>query len=336
MDSLIKLKTVVIAVMGALLFLLATIEAEAQSQDAGSDPIFRIGTGGSGGSYFPIGSLIAQELTAHCPVLALAQRSKGSASNVQDIGAGLLEAALAQADVVHWAYHGTAEFKESGPIENLRTVATLYLESLHFVVRTDSGIEGFRDLAGKRVSTDEIGSGTQLNVQQVIRSQGLSEEEIKLVYLKPIDAIDRFRRGALDAFFVVAGYPVNGVSELVEDGVGKILPLEIAVDSPLLTDFPFLTVDEIPQNTYGNSQAVKTLAVPAQLIVDAGLDSDLIYRITQTLWDKKTLAVLSANHPKGGEVAFDSALAGLIAPLHEGAARYYSEQAHPDLSQAAR
>ncbi len=306
------------------------------ANDDQNPSVLRIGTGGSSGSYFPIGSIIAQEISEHCEVLALAQRSNGSASNVRDIGGGLLESALAQADVVHWAYSGTAEFESSGPIENLRTVATLYLESLHFVVRSDSGVESLTDLIGKRVSTDEIGSGTQLNVQQVLRSQGLAEEEIKLVYLKPIDAIDRFRRGALDAFFVVAGYPVNGVSELIEEGVGKLLPLEISLESQLLKDFPFLTIDEIPGNTYGNADAVTTLAVPAQLVVDADLDSELVYRITKTLWDDRTLQQLSENHPKGNEVAFASALAGLTVPLHPGAERYYTERSHPYLDRQNR
>ena len=294
--------------------------------------VFRLGTGGSSGSYFPIGSIVAQEITQHTNVLALAQRSNGSASNVRDIDAGLLEAALAQADVVHWAYHGTEEFSDSDQINSLRTVATLYLESLHFVVRTDSGIESLEDLTGKRVSIDEIGSGTQLNVQQVLRSQGLAEEDIKLVYLKPIDAIDRFRRGSLDAIFVVAGYPVNGVTELIETGIGKLLPLEISMESQLLRDFPFLTLDEIPANTYGSSGAVNTLAVPAQLVVDASLDNDLIYLITRTLWHNNTLHQLSENHPKGSEVVFSSALTGLVTPLHPGAVKFYVEREHPDIN----
>jgi TRAP transporter TAXI family solute receptor len=330
-DRLLSMLTGVLHTLLAtsLLLLPVTLSADNHTQ---SMPVFRLGTGGSSGSYFPIGSIVAQEISQHADVLALAQRSNGSASNVRDIDSGLLEAALAQADVVHWAYNGTEEFSDSDPINSLRTVATLYLESLHFVVRSDSGIESLDDLPGKRVSTDEIGSGTQLNVQQVLRSQGLAEEDIKLVYLKPIDAIDRFRRGSLDAFFVVAGYPVNGVTELIETGIGKVLPLEISIESQLLIDSPFLTVDEIPANTYGSSGAVTTLAVPAQLIVDASLDNDLIYRITRTLWDNNTLQQLSENHPKGSEVALSSALTGLVTPLHPGAAKFYVERKHPGLN----
>lgn len=293
--------------------------------------VVRIGTGGSGGSYLPFGSLIAGSYSELDSVLAIAQRSNGSVSNVQDMGQGLLEAALAQSDIVHWAYRGDESFVESGPIENLRTLASLYLESFHFVVRTGSGIKDLKDLSGKLVSTDEVGSGTQINVQHVLRSQGLAELDIKWVYLKPIDAIDRLRRGALDAFFVVAGYPIAGITELVEDGVGTLLPLGIAENSELLGRFPFFTQDEIPRQIYGNNEAVTTLAVPAQLIVDAALDEETVYELTRQLWEPRTLDMLRTNHPKGSEVNFDTALIGLSAPLHPGAERYYRERAHRHL-----
>lgn len=143
------------------------------------DTVVRIGTGGSGGSYLPIGTLIAGSYSELDSVLAIAQRSNGSVSNVLDMGQGLLEAALAQSDIVHWAYRGDESFVDTGPIDNLRTLASLYLESLHFVVGADSGIKDLNDLSGKRVSTDEIGSGTQINVQHVLRSQGLADLDIK-------------------------------------------------------------------------------------------------------------------------------------------------------------
>lgn len=319
-----------------------------------ADPVpFRIGTGGSSGTYLPIGSLIARGISAHnicgqvCAEnnesknaglntdvsdpswLALAQRSNGSAANVSDIGNGLLEAGLAQADVVHWAYNGVGAFTDKEPILNLRTVATLYLESLHLIVKSDSDIMDLQGLVGKQVSIDEIGSGTQLNVQQFLSFEGIDLEALQLVYLKPIDAIDRMRLGQLDAFFVVAGYPVSSVSELISDGVGRIVPIKVQDIAALVRDYPFFTRDTIPRNTYGNDVGIETLAVPAQLVVDANLDDDLIYRITSLLWSDRTLRLVREGHPKGSEFKFTSALAGVSAPLHPGAERYYRQNAHP-------
>lgn len=306
------------------------------------DP-FRIGTGGSAGTYFPIGSLIAQGISGRPDsvqkddfelpnLLALAQRSNGSAANVSDIGDGLLEAGLAQADVVHWAFNGAGPFSGAAPISNLRTIGTLYFESLHLVVRADSDIFEVKDLVGKLVSVDEIGSGTQLNVQHIISTQGLGLDDIKTVYLKPIDAIDRLRREQLDAFFVVAGYPVAGVSELIADGVGRIVPIFGPDIISLQRSFPFFIVDKIPANTYGIARDVETLAVPAQLVVSADLDDNLVYRIAGLLWSDETLKLLSEGHPKGSELNFLSALVGLSAPLHPGAEKYYQKHGHPYFS----
>ncbi len=311
---------------------------------ANSQPdLFRIGTGGSSGAYFPIGSLIARGISGgpesvqkkgfELPnLLALAQRSNGSAANVSDIGDGLLEAGLAQADVVHWAFNGAGPFSDAAPMSNLRTIGTLYFESLHLVVRADSDIVGLKDLLGKLVSVDEVGSGTQLNVRHILKTQGLGLEDIKTVYLKPIDAIDRLRRKQLDAFFVVAGYPVAGVSELVADGVGRIVPIFGPDIRSLQSSFPFFIVDKIPANTYGNARDVETLAVPAQLVVRADLDDELVYRIAGLLWSDETLKLLGEGHPKASEMSFLSALVGLSAPLHPGAEKYYQEHGHPYFS----
>ena len=315
------------------LCLLVTALVATMGQAVAERETIRIGTGGSGGSYLPIGTLIAGSFSELDSVLAIAQRSNGSVSNVRDMGRGVLEVAMAQSDIVHWAYRGDESFSDTGAIGNLRTLASLYLESMHFVARADSGIKELKDLSGKRVSIDEIGSGTQINVQHVLRSQGLSDLEIKWVYLKPIDAIDRLRRGALDAFFVVAGYPVSGIAELVEDGVGMLLPLDVPAESGLLDNLPFFTPDQIPGQTYGDQAAIRTLAVPAQLIVDASLSDQTVYELTQKLWEARTLSTLVSNHPKGTEVSFDTALIGLSAPLHPGAERYYRETTHPRYTQ---
>ena len=232
--------------------------------------VFRIGTGGSAGTYFPIGSLIANAFTDRATIqpatryeipqlLALAQRSNGSVANIREISEGLLEAGLVQADVAHWAFHGDGPFTSSKPLKNLRTVATLYLESLHLVVRNGSGIDGVSDLPGHRVSLDEVGSGTLLDVRPVLDAYGISVSELKPVYLKPTDAIDRLRREKLDAFFIVAGYPVTAVTELVNEGKARVIAIDGNSVTALLKEYPFFTFDSIPANTYNNSQAIQDI-----------------------------------------------------------------------------
>ena len=324
----------------ALAVLLVVLLATPFLSSAAERTRLRIGTGGENGTYYPIGSLIAKAISnrsvanrgAH-RILPIVQRSTGSQANIADIGDGLLEAGLAQADVVHWAYNAAGPFAGVPPRNNLRTVATLYFENVHLVVHKDSGINQMSDLVGRLVSVDEVGSGTILNVPFILSAYGLEISQLKTVFLKPIDAMDRLRAKQLDAFFIVAGYPVNGVAALVEDGVARLLPISGPNIDALMKQYPFFTIDRIPQNTYADSAEVATLAVPAQLIVDAGMDNELAYQITEELWHSETTRLLVAGHPKGKDVRFESAVNGLSAPLHPGAERYYREKNHPFFEQ---
>lgn len=298
--------------------------------------VFRIGTGGSLGTYFRVGSLIADGINAEqasatqTPAegtpLVVAQRSNGSVANVRDIADGLLESALVQADVASLAYGSDSSELLNISQTDLMAVASLYLESVHLVVATDKGIERIADLKGKRVSVDELGSGTQLDVQFIFDAFEISEADIKPVYLKSGDAISRLRNGQLDAFFIVAGYPVSGITELIEEGVGKIVSIDGAGAEKLSERYPFFTQSTIPENVYRNTESVNTLAVAALWVLDGSINESVAYQLTASLWSKDTQNLLKSGHPKGLEITLDSALIGLGIPLHPGAARYYESQ----------
>jgi TRAP transporter TAXI family solute receptor len=316
----------------------------AKASDAAAREILRIGTGGAAGTYFPIGSLIATAVNKDAQtqqtdqvnepaLLMVAQRSTGSQANLSDLRKGRLEAALAQADVVHWAYNAAGPFSGMTAVKDLRMVATLYSESIHLVVHKNSGIKSIADLAGRRVSVDEPGSGTRLNVPYILDAYGMDASQLQTVFLKPVDAMDRLRRNQLDAFFIVAGYPVSGIAALVEDAVANVLPISGPGVGALLKQFPFFTTHQIPADTYANAEAITTVAVPAQLIVNASLDEHLVYRITESLWHPETLSMLSNGHPRGKDVQFNLAIDGLSVPLHPGAERYYRNKAHAYFSQ---
>jgi TRAP transporter TAXI family solute receptor len=257
--------------------------------------------------------------------LAIAQRSSGSVSNIREIEGGLLEAGLAQADVSHWAYYGQGPFTTETPKLKLRTVATLYLESLHLVVRNGSGITAVSDLVARRVGLDEAGSGTLLEVLPLLSAHNIAIADIKPVYLKLSDAIDRLRRNRLDAFFIVAGYPVAAISKLVSEDHATVISIDGAAIEKMLPEYPFITIDSIPVGTYNNTTEIVTLAVAAQLIVSAELDPDLVYGITRMLWGRKTLEHLAKGHPKGRQLNLETALLGNTVPVHEGARKYYME-----------
>jgi TRAP transporter TAXI family solute receptor len=201
---------------------------------------FRIGTGGTAGTYYPIGGLIANAISnppgsrpcedgGSCGVpglIATALSSNGSVANVNAIAGGALESGFVQADVATWAQTGTGIWEEQPAVENLRAIATLYPETIHLVASAESGIDSVDDLAGKTVSLDEPGSGTLVDARIILEAYGLSEEDIDAQFLKPDQAAERMRDGAMDAFFFVGGFPAGAIAELASQEDIVLVPID--------------------------------------------------------------------------------------------------------------
>lgn len=301
--------------------------------------IFRIGTGGVAGTYYPIGGMIAHAVSnppgdrpceqgGSCGppgLVAIAQSANGSVSNVEDIMQRNLESGFVQSDVAYWAYTGTGTFSDGPPITELRSIASLYPESIHIVTRRDAGIDSVRDLVGKRVSLDEPGSGTLIDAQLVLNEYGISREDINVEYLKPDVAIKRIRNNKLDAFFFVAGYPARAVSQLAADTEIKLLPIDGPEAERLVARYRFFAREDIPEDVYSGVPRVETVNVGAQWLVAASVDEETVYGITKTLWSDNSRKLLDNGHAKGKHITLQSALQGIAVPLHPGAERYYKE-----------
>lgn len=167
---------------------------------ANAQQYLRIGTGGTAGTYYPIGKLVAGIVSRPDILLATAQASNGSLGNVIAVSSGALETGFSQADVATWAMKGTGIFEGRPGLSDLRLIANLYPESMHVVVRKDSGIQSISDLKGKRVALDEPGSGTLISARQILAAYHLQESDLRPEYIKPNQAGDRLIAGTLDAF----------------------------------------------------------------------------------------------------------------------------------------
>ena len=285
---------------------------------------FRIGTGGTAGTYYPVGGLIANAISdASINVSAVA--TNGSVANVNGIVGGSMESGFSQADVNTWAYTGTGIYEGKPKVEELRAIANLYPETVHVVVKKGLNLKSISDLKGKRISVDEPGSGTIVNAKAILAAYGLKESDYKAENLKQAPSAEKLKDGGLDAFFVTGGYPVAAISELASTHGIDLLPIEGAVADKLKSDFKFFAADEIPDGVYKDVKGVKTISVGAQWVTSAKIDADLVYAVTKGLWSDKTRAALDSGHAKGKSIKKETALVGLGIPLHPGAERFYKE-----------
>lgn len=285
---------------------------------------FRIGTGGTGGTYYPIGGIIANAISGE-KVNASAVATNGSVANVNAIAGGNAESGFSQADVATWAYTGTGIWEGRPKIEELRAIANLYPETVHVVARKGLGAKSVADLKGKRISIDEPGSGSLVNAREILAIYGIRQGDYRAENLKPGPAIDKIKDGGLDAFFFTGGYPFGALTELAATHGFELLPIDGPQATALKNRFGFFADDTIPDNAYKDIKGVKSLAVGAQWVTSAKIDDDLVYEVTKALWGDKTRSALDAGHAKGKEIKRDTALVGLGIPLHKGAERFYKE-----------
>jgi hypothetical protein len=305
---------------------------------------FRIGTAATTGTYFQIGGMLANAISkppgsrdcdrgGSCGVagmVAVAQATQGSVENVQAVGSGRLESALAQSDVALGAYAGTGLFKGKPPIKSLRTIAALFPESVHLVVRANGPIADIKDLKGKRVGLGEKESGTLVDARLILEAAGIAEKDVKGDYRSLSLAAAALGHDELDAFFLFGGYPVPAITELATTTPTRLIPLGGEIAGRLTRKYSFFTADTIPAGTYpGIDEPTPTLGTRALWVVSADVPDDLVYSVTRALWHEGNRKMLDQGHPMGLRIRLQTALEGVVIPLHPGAERFYREAGLP-------
>lgn len=294
-----------------------------------------VATGGTAGVYFPLGSALARLWTERIPgVQATAQATGASVANVRLLQRGEVEVALAQNDIVYYAFNGVEMFSRD-PQTRLRGMAMLYPETIQIVTLRQKNINSVADLAGKRVAVGAPGSGTEVNARQILRlydigyaqtrqTHGLART-VQADFLSFAEAADQLKDGVIDAAFLTAGVPTAAVQDIAATRDLKIVPVPEAAANRLRERYPYYTPVVIPPNTYrGQTEAVPTVAVMAMLVTRSDLAEDLVYELTKTMWEN--VVVLHQAHARGRDVRLESARAGMPIPLHAGALRYYRER----------
>ena len=314
-----KLKTWITALTIAAAAVGAAGSAQAQQ-------FFRIGTGGTAGTYYPVGGIIGNAVSQPGKLIATAVASNGSVANINGVMGGSFEAGFTQSDVAFWAYSGTGTFEGKPKAQDLRLIATLYPESIHLVTRKGSGIKGVADLKGKRVSMDEPGSGTLVDVRLILGAFGMTDKDIKAEYLKPNQAGDKMKDGGLDAFFFVGGAPAGAIAELASSGSGiELVSIAGPESDKLRGTQQFFTPDTIAANTYQGVGEVQTISVNAQMVTSTKLSEETVYAITKAMYSDATRKVLDSGHAKGKLITLENAVKGAGIPFHPGAEKFYKE-----------
>ena len=283
-----------------------------------------IATGGTAGTYYPIGGAMAEILNKDIKGMnASAQSTGATVANINMLKDGSVDLAIVQNDITYYAANGTEMFKDK-KVENLRGIATLYPETCQIVTLEKSGIKSVADLKGKRVAVGAAGSGVEANARQIMEAYGVTYNDIDVQYLSFGEAASALKDGNVDAAFLTAGYPTAAVQDIASQNPIRLLPVDADKADALIAKYPFYTKTTIPAGTYaGFDQDVQTVSVMAMLVATDKVDDKLGYDIAKALFSN--LDRLQAAHSVGKLITKEGAMKGMSLPMNAGAEKFFKE-----------
>jgi uncharacterized protein len=290
---------------------------------------FGIATGGTGGTYYPLGGMLAQLISNKATVSgskisATAEAAGASVGNAQLLGKKEIESAFVAADILDAAYNGQGQFS-TGALKNVRALGALYPETVQLIARADSGINSVRDLKGKAISSGAPGSGQYQLLTDLLKAHGMTRADVKEDSSSFTQAVDKIKDGNLAATLITAGVPTAAVTDFAQSHALKVIPLAGPEIAALQKEQPYYANVKLPANTYkGQPNAVDTLAVMAVWATHDGLSENLAYEVTKALYEN--VAIMGQVHVQGKNISLTTATAVGSAPLHPGAIRYYKEK----------
>ena len=284
-----------------------------------------IGTGGTGGVYYPMGGGMAAILSRYVPGWeATAEVTGASVANLQLIGQGKQDIGFTMADAAWDAVSGLAKFKDR-KVE-ARTLMVLYPNKMHVVTTEASGIRQLTDLKGKRISTGEPNSGTEVMSLRLLEAAGV-DKDVQRERLSVAEGVNAIKDRKIDALLWVGGLPTAAITDLATTpGITvKLLDHAQYADAMNRKWGPLYVKGTIPANTYkGQTADVGNLDVWNLLVADRKMSDEMAYTIVKTLMEKKDELV--AVHREAKNITLESQASGSPIPFHPGARRYFEER----------
>ena len=308
--------------------------ASAGCAEAQELSLFTIGSGDVAGNYYSSAAAIcdivnrSEEGVLRCSP----DPTSGSMYNLKALQSGELDFAYAQSDWHRELFEGTGPYEATGPMDDLRSVMSLYGESLTILARGDSGITAFNDLKDKRVDIGPPASGRRGTVDRVLSTLGFVPADFGAVSELPSGvAMDAICQGTIDATLLVVGHPNGGVARTLSECGAKLVPLTPKERGAIILGSPDMQPAIIRTDVYSDLPTdIPTVAVIATLVTKASTDPALVETLVRDTLENLPLLARKAPVLAHLEPAA-MRRSGLTAPLHPGAKAAFDAVLGPEI-----
>ncbi|MDO5614098.1 MAG: TAXI family TRAP transporter solute-binding subunit [Paracoccus sp. (in: a-proteobacteria)] len=291
---------------------------------AKAETFINVLTGGTSGVYYPMGVAMSRIYSEHIPdVRVQVQATKASVENLNLLQQGRGEIGFSLGDSVKMAAEGDPEAGFRAPLDNLRGIAAIYPNYIQIVASEASGIKTLDDLRGKSLSVGAPRSGTELNARAILDAAGMSYDDLgKVEYLPFAESVELIKNRQLDATLQSAGLGVASLKDLATSVPVQVVSVPADIAEKLGAPY---AAGEIPAGTYdGQAEAVPTVTIINFLISHDGVDEEIAYQMTKSLFDN--VEQLKTAHAAASAIDLQTAAQNMPVPLHPGARRFYDEQ----------
>ena len=283
-----------------------------------------VGTGSTGGAYYPIGVAIAEVLTSKLGTQATAEVTGGSLDNLRLINDGDCDLGIAQGNNMMDAFNGTGDYVDNA-YENINAMfGGLSKGFFQVVVLENSPIQSMADLKGKKVCMGPAGNAAIILADIVWGKYGFSTNDIKATYVAYDDGISQLEDGNVDAVYIQTAIPASAIQQLAAGGKGyRLLSVDEAIANELCEEYGYFGYGTIASTVYDNmKEDVNTMYVSNMVAVRADLDEDLVYEMTKAIFEN--LDIIKSSHKAASGLSLENAVRVSI-PMHPGAERYFKE-----------
>jgi len=282
-----------------------------------------LGTGGTGGIYYPLGGALASRLSiADEGRQYTAEVSGGSVENINRLATGQIDLAFVLGVTAFQAQDGQGDWEV--PVSGLRVLAPLYPNLTHVLVPAGSEAAGIADLAGQRVSVGAAGSGTEQVARHLLDAYGLSYDDIDPQYLSFTESSSALRDGAIDAAVMSVGYPAAAVLEATTTAGVRLLPVDPDVIAAMRDEHPYYTTTMLPELAYpGVEVAIPMLTVHNWMVGMDSLDDEVVTILLNILAEDRVS--LEQVHGMAKQIDLDR-LGDAPIPLHAATQSWISQR----------
>ena len=283
-----------------------------------------IGTGGTGGIYYPYGGGVAEIWSKYVPgVKAVAEVTGASVENVKLAHKGETVIGEVMGDVAVAGYQGLSKFK--GKKHNILGMAIMYPNLLQVVTLKKSGVTNIEQVKGRSISTGSPGSGTNFMAEAVLGALGIAKGDYKDSRLSFTESANALRDGNIDVGIWSVGPGTSSILDLATTHKIRILGFTPQQAEKILAANKTYSSVDLAGGVYrGVDKAVPTIGVWNVMICQTSLDTDLVYKLVKALYEHNDY--LLKIHPSAAYTTPENAVKYCPIPLHPGTIKYLKEK----------